>query len=220
MFKKLLVTLGPSSFSEEIIRQFEAFGIYVLRINLSHTPTELVESTIDKIQEWTDLSICLDSEGAQLRNQGMISESVNFTEGQNVEIHFEPVIGDSHNISFTPVNIARQFSIGDEIIVDFHNVCLRIIGIGSRSAKATVIRGGVVGSNKASDVDRDLEFNPISLKDKMAIEIGREKGIKHFALSFTNQRSDVETMRKLCGSEATIISKIESPAGVLKTSAR
>ena len=166
MPKKLLVTLGPSSLSEEIIRQIEEFGIYAFRINLSHTPIELVATTIDKIQERTNVPICLDSEGAQLRNQGMISESVNFTEGQNVEIHFEPVIGDSHNISFTPVNIARQFSIGDEITVDFHNVCLRIIGTGSRSAQATVIRGGVVGSNKASDVDRDLEFNPILPKTR------------------------------------------------------
>ena len=214
MSKKLLVTLGPSSLSEEIIRQIEEFGIYVFRINLSHTPIELVATTIDKIQEWTNVPICLDSEGAQLRNQNMVSESVNFTEGQNVEVHFESVIGNPHNISFTPANIARQFSIGDEITVDFHNVCLRIIEIGSRSATAIVVGSGVVGSNKASDVNRDILFDPLSPKDKTAIEIGREKGIKHFALSFTSQRADVEAMRKICGSEAIIISKIESPAGV------
>ena len=57
MPKKLLVTLGPSSLSEEIIRQIEEFGIYPFRINLSHTPFELVATTIDKIQEWTNVPI-------------------------------------------------------------------------------------------------------------------------------------------------------------------
>ena len=145
----------------------------------------------------------------------MVSESVNFTEGQNVEVHFESVIGNSYNISFAPANIARQFSIGDEITVDFHNVCLRIIEIGSRSATAIVVGCGVVGSNKASDVNRDILFDPLSPKDKTAVKIGREKGIKHFAVSFTNQRADVEETHKICPSEVIIISKIENPAGVV-----
>ena len=215
MSKKLLVTLGPSSMSKKIIRQLEEFGIYVFRINLSHTPLELVASTIDQVLEWTNVQICLDSEGAQLRNQKMVSESVNFTEGQTVEVHFDPVVGDSHNISFTPTNVARQFEIGDKITVDFHQVCLQIIGTNNRSATAIVVSSGIVGSNKASDINREILFDPLSPKDKVAIKIGRERGVKHFALSFTNQRSDVELMRKLCGPEATIISKIESPAGVL-----
>lgn len=214
MAKKILVTLGPSSLSKKVIRQLEEFGIYVFRINLSHTPIELVGSTIDQILKWTDVPICLDSEGAQLRNQKMASEKVKFTEGQRVKIHFDPIIGDSHNISFTPSNVARQFSIDDEVTVDFHQVCLRIIETNDLSATAVVVNGGNVGSNKASDVNRDMIFDPLSPKDKAAIEIGLEKGIKHFALSFTNRRADVELMRKLCGPDATIICKIESPAGI------
>ena len=142
MSKKILVTLGPASFSKEIIEQFEKFGIYVFRINLSHTPIELVASTIDQVQEWTDVPICLDSEGAQLRNQNMNNNSVRFTKGDRVRIHFEPVIGDSNNISFTPSNIARQLSVGDEINIDFDNVCLRVVDAKPRDTKALVIGGG------------------------------------------------------------------------------
>ena len=77
MSKKILVTLGPSSLSKKIIGQCERSGVHVFRVNLSHTPIELVASTIEKIQKWTDVPICLDSEGAQLRNQEMINEYSN-----------------------------------------------------------------------------------------------------------------------------------------------
>lgn len=99
---KILVTLGPSSMSDPIVRQCADQGVYVFRINLSHTPLEAVAPTIETIRRWTDVPICLDSEGAQLRNQNMISESVAFNEGDEVTIHLEPVIGDSQNISFAP----------------------------------------------------------------------------------------------------------------------
>ena len=214
MSKKILVTLGPSSMSKNVIRQFEKNDIYIFRINLSHTPIELVASTIDQIQQWTHVPICLDSEGAQLRNQRMVSEKTMFTKGQNVKIHYNPVLGDPHNISFSPALATKQFKIGDQISVDFNNVSLRVIDKDIDSYISVVESGGYVGSNKASDLSRDIEFQPISPKDKRAIEIGLDKGIKHFALSFTNQQSDVEKMRRVCGKGATIISKIESPSGV------
>ena len=51
---------------------------------------------------------------------------------------------------------------------------------------------------------------PVTNKDKKAIQIGLNAGIRHFALSFANRASDVALMRDLCGPESKIISKIES----------
>ena len=117
MSKKILVTLGPSSLNEDVVKQCATHGVYVFRINLSHTSIEDVAPTIDKIRSWTDIPICLDSEGAQLRNQKMVNEQVAFTDGGSVKIHFSPVVGDSNNVSFSPTGIARQFIVGDEINV-------------------------------------------------------------------------------------------------------
>lgn len=206
---KILVTLGPSSMSEPIVRQCADQGI-----NLSHTPLEAVAPTIETIRRWTDVPICLDSEGAQLRNQKMISESVVFGEGDEVTIHLDPVIGDARNISFAPLGIAGQFVVGDDISIDFDHVRLRITGQTDVGFTAIVTAGGAVGSNKAADVDRELNFDPLIDKDISAIAIGRELGIRHFALSFANRPEDVEMMRVHCGPDATIICKIESPMGL------
>jgi len=51
-------------------------------------------------------------------------------------------------------------------------------------------------------------------KDREAIAIGREMGVRHFALSFTSCAKDIEILRDLVGDDAVIISKIESRPGI------
>ena len=77
-----------------------------------------------------------------------------------------------------------------------------------------VRKGGSVGSNKACNVHRGIDLPAITVKDRKAIEIGREMGVEHFALSFANRPEDVQEMRELIGPAATLISKIESRSGI------
>lgn len=211
----ILVTLGPSSLKEDFVKLCCRENVSLLRINLSHTSLKDVEPTIKKIQQWTDVPICLDSEGAQIRNGKMQAGHVAFQKEDFVRIHFNGVIGDSNNISFTPAGIAEQFEEGDGITVDFNSTCLRVVEKFSEYCLAIVEQGGMVGSNKATDLDRKVSLEPITKKDKEAIKIGRKLGIKHFALSFANCREDVEHMRKLVGTDSCLISKIESADGIL-----
>ena len=126
MTQKILVTLGPASMSERIVKGCADEGVHLFRVNLSHTAIEDVAPTIEKIRGWTDVPISLDSEGAQLRNQTMAGGTVVFEEGDKVAIHFESVLGDARNISFTPVGMAQQFAVGDEISIDFDHARLRV----------------------------------------------------------------------------------------------
>ena len=91
MCKKILVTLGPSSLNERVVTECSNIGIYTFRINLSHTPQDQISETIEKIRMWTDVPICIDSEGAQMRNQTMSFESVNYKSGDEIRVHFNPV---------------------------------------------------------------------------------------------------------------------------------
>ncbi len=214
MADNILVTLGPSSLNEETVVSCAELGVYVFRINLSHTPIEKVEENIKLIQSWTDVPVCLDSEGAQLRNGSMINEQVEFNKGDEIRIEIEPIVGDSQKLSFNPISISKQFSVSDEIQVDFNHVRFQVVAKYDDHFNAVVMEGGSIGSNKAADVSRDLEFDPLTEKDRQAIEIGLQNGVKNFAMSFANRPEDVELMRELCGKDANIICKIESPSGV------
>ena len=77
-----------------------------------------------------------------------------------------------------------------------------------------VLNGGQVGRNKAVTVERNLVLPALTRKDIAAIKIGRSLGLSNFALSFANNSSDVKLFKELTGDHATIISKIESLAGL------
>jgi len=213
--KQILVTLGPASMNRDTIEKCEKESVNLFRINLSHTKLEDVEPTIKRIRDWTNIPICLDSEGAQIRNEKMKEERVFFEKGSLVKIHHKRVIGDSNNISFTPHNIAKQFIAEDRINVDFDSVRLKVIEIKEKYSLAIVEMEGFVGWNKAVDIGRGIKLDAITKKDKAAIEIGKRLGIKNFALSFAQSSNDVEQMRALVGKEATLICKIESISGVV-----
>ena len=123
---KVLATLGPSSMERTIVEKMSAESVHLFRINLSHTKLDDVASIIKNIQSWTDVPVCLDSEGAQMRNQDMVSETTYFEKDTKVKMHYQKVYGDSKNISFTPASVLPQLEVGDIINVDFNSVSLRV----------------------------------------------------------------------------------------------
>ena len=212
---ELLSTLGPSSLNEQTLKKLDLLGVSMFRINLSHTKLDDVRDIIEKIQSWTYVPVCLDSEGAQIRNQDMVSEFVNFQKDDIVKIHHDSVVGDSNNISFTPHNVSQQLKVGDEIRVDFNSVCFCVAEIQDNFVLAKVKRGGSVSSNKAADTNANIKLSAVTPKDEKAFEIGLSMGVENFSLSFTNSAEDVSQVRQIIGNKSNLISKIESIKGVL-----
>ena len=215
MDTKILVTLGPSSLNKKTVEEMSSKGVSLFRINLSHAKLDDLENLIKKVRSWTDTPICLDSEGAQVRNQDMVSEAVQYDQGSHVKIHHEKILGDSGNISFTPETVSIQLNVGDVINVDFNAVRLKVIQKEETHLLAVVENGGLVGSNKAADINRKINLDAITNKDKAAFKIGLDYGVSNFSLSFTNKLEDVEALRGIIGSKSNLISKIESIEGVL-----
>ena len=212
---KLLATIGPSSFDKDTICEMESNGVDLFKINLSHTKISDLEEIIESLHKWSSVPVCLDSEGAQVRNQYMINESVAFSIGDTVKIHAKEVKGDNKNISFVPQNVFKQLKVGDLIYVDFHSLTLEVIEKRDEYFLAEVTSSGVVGSNKAVNINRGIDLDPITKKDLEAFQIGKRLGVTNFALSFTNSADDVKLIREIIGMDANLISKIESIRGVL-----
>ena len=214
MKHKILVTIGPSSLNGEIIRQMNMESIYLYRINLSHTRLEDLQAVITEIQKHTNVPICIDSEGAQVRSGKINNGSSEFVKGATIKINYSEILGDNEKISFTPADVVPRLQVDDIINIDFDSVSLKVGEVNTNHVIAKVINGGFVGSNKAADVNRQLDLPAITIKDRKAIIIGKEMGIKHFALSFANRPENVDEMRSLVGPNAEIISKIESKSGL------
>lgn len=211
---KVICTVGPTSLKPRIIRQLEALGVSLFRINLSHTALEEIRPAIAFLKKFTTVPVCLDSEGAQIRTGTFAASPTNLKKGSLIQVHRHPVNGNAEKLNFTPSNTLELLQPGDLITIDFHAVIAEVIKIESDGAILRVHKGGRVGSNKACNVNHEIELPAITVKDRRAIEIGREMGVDHYALSFANKPEDVQEMRKLIGQGATLISKIESRSGI------
>ena len=93
MNKKILCTLGPSSFNEKTIFRLSKIGVYLFRINLSHTNVEDISPKINMIRQYSDTPICLDSEGAQIRTGTFKENTVEIESGSSVILTRENIEG-------------------------------------------------------------------------------------------------------------------------------
>lgn len=211
---ELLCTLGPASLNRQVINRLEQLGASLFRINLSHTPLDAVADTIDAIRSYTDVPICLDTEGAQIRTGTFADGAVDLHENAIIQCPAEQISGSADRFNLTPLDIIYKLTVGDFISIDFNSALAQVIEVNEGAAKLRILNGGKVGTNKAVTVQRDITMPPLSKKDQAAICIGREKGVRHFALSFANHGRDVNEIRQQTGDGAFIISKIESRSGL------
>ena len=78
--------MGPASRNERVISRLEDIGVSLFRINLSHTKVEDITRVIDEIRVHTNVPICLDTEGAQVRTGDLANGSVNVLENRTIKI--------------------------------------------------------------------------------------------------------------------------------------
>jgi len=211
---ELLCTLGPASMNERVIKRLTDLGVALFRINLSHTELADLPGAIELIQRYTKVPICLDTEGAQVRNGALTGGKVMLAEHSLIQARRLGRPGDAECFGFYPDFVVDLLEIGDFISIDFNAVLVQVIAKQDGLVTMRILNGGVMGQNKAVSVDRPLPLPALTEKDRGAIEIGRRLGITNYALSFANCGADVDLIRELCGGPVRIISKIECRNGL------
>ena len=213
--KKILCTLGPRSLNKKVIHRLEGLGVDIFRLNLSHTKIEDLEDNINLIRSLSNVPICLDTEGAQIRTGSFQEGEVFLENNKTVFISNKIIPGTRENFNLYPDNITDDILEGDLISIDFDSALMQIINKKNSQLEAKVINGGKIGSNKGVAVNRNIDLPFITQKDREAINIGKKLGINHFALSFAENGSNVNKFRQLIGNNSFLISKVESHEGLL-----
>lgn len=212
---QLLVTLGPNSMSESVLSRLADIGVSIFRINLSHTSIADLPGVIDHISSITSVPICLDTEGAQVRVGDLEREAVVLNENTTVFATRTKRKSDSGTLSFYPKFAVDLMDIGDLIGIEFGTAILQVIERNRDEVSFSVVKGGTIHKNKACTINPLKDLPALTDKDRHAITIGLDKGLRHFALSFAGSGADVDLMRNLCGNDSFIISKIESVNGLI-----
>ncbi len=212
---KVIVTLGPSTLSEDSLRKIKDKGVDFVRVNMSHSNLDYLNQAI-QLAKKVNIPFVIDTEGSQVRTGELSTNTIELEDNEEIKIHSTKITGDDKNINLTPLSIIGQLEVGDLIHVDFDTVILRISDTSTLSQgyiTTKAITGGVLGRNKAVIIDsvsnKKLSLPTLSEKDHQSIHIGLENGIGYIAASFMRSGSAVDEVRRVTQNTMKIISKIE-----------
>ena len=185
---KIFCTLGPSSINKKFLSYAEG-KVNLLRLNMSHLSLKKLEENIKYIRKYSNIPICIDTEGAQIRTKSPKKKYYRKNQIGYIE--------KNKNFHLYPNDVFEKLKTGDMLDIGFQNLLIKILKKDSK-IKFKVIKPGILEGNKGVHVkNRGVKLNSLTEKDLSAIKIAKKMNVKNFALSFTNSHYDVLNFEKL-----------------------
>lgn len=222
---KILATLGPASWSPEMIRKLVENGMDAVRLNCSHSSCEELKRYIQTVREIahemkTALPILLDLQGPKIRT-GLYQngeKSVHLKEGEEIQLVGGNEPGHATRISISPESLVAELEVQDLVKLKDGLIQLRVTRIDSSGVWANVVYGGdlperqgviVPGKGRSipSITDRDLQY----------IDLAAQMEADYIGLSFVRDAKDIRELKSILqGLQADIpvIAKIETQDAV------
>ncbi len=215
---KVIVSLGPSTRSEEIIIELAKLGVSGFRINFAHgEPKEwdFYVKAVRHAEEITGKPLALigDLRGSSIRI-GELDSEVRVSRGESVRFVLSSRGGGKDEVPLPNPKVFESVDVGDVIVMDDGKVRLRISEVGPDYIVATALTDAVIRSRKTLVVkDREFDLPVLTSKDIEDIKYACSRGFDYLGLSYVRTPEDVrllkDYMREL-GCNARVIAKIET----------
>jgi pyruvate kinase len=226
---KIVCTMGPACWYEEMLIKLMDQGMNVCRLNFSHATIEGATETVKLIRSITEkhrpdknIAILLDTKGPEIRT-GFFKEAgskIELKAGQDLKlVNDYEFKGDNTCIAISYSKLPTAVSPGQIILVADGGLSLRVKSCGEDHVITEVLNDFVMGEKKNANLPGVKVDLPV-LQDKDIKDItqfGVPMGIDFIAASFVQSRDDVKFIRKtlgLRGRSIKIISKIENQEGI------
>jgi pyruvate kinase len=221
---KIVCTLGPASSDETTIRRLIAAGMDVARMNFSHGShgdhADRVRTVRDAAQaEGRMVTILQDLQGPKIRVGEVRGGCVMLEEGDEVAVTTDSADeSTADRIVIDYDSLSRDARQGERILIDDGLLELEVTDTGDTELIATVVEGGPLRSRKGVNLpDIQTSTPPMTEKDLNDLEAGLALDVDVVALSFVQERSDVEALVHRidqAGKDTSVIAKIEKPQAV------
>ena len=220
---KVICSVGPACDSVEIMNEMVNRGMNCARINLSHATPESILKTIDVVREVRKLcdvpiAIMYDTKGPEFRTLEFKEGSVSLHEGDIIKLSKTCILGNEKEFGVNHSEAIDFINVGDKVLVDNALLELEVIDKKNNYVLLKALGEGKIQNHKTINVPGvDLKLDFISDVDKRDMTFAAEHACDYLALSFVNTPEDVLAARKIiedAGSDASIISKIESRMGI------
>lgn len=220
---KIICTIGPSSESEERLKELILAGMNVARFNFSHGTHEEQKVKYERLIKVRDelgmhVAALLDTKGPEIRLRDFEGGKVELVADQLFTLTTEEILGTNERASISYKNLKNDISVGTTILIDDGLIEMKVEKIKGEEIICRVINGGFVSNHKGVNVPGAILSMPyISDVDRADIEFGIDMGFDFLAASFARTKEDILEVRKILdakGSNMKIIAKIENMQGI------
>ena len=217
---KIVATLGPASAAPEMIERLFIAGVDVFRINLSHSTHDGAKALYNAVRACAarhrhPIGILADLQGPKFRIGNFDAGRVKLTAGSIFKFDRDETLGTGERVFLPHTQIFEAIKPGHTLVLDDGKLRMRVIETSPVQIHAEVTTGGLLASRKGISMpDTLLPISPLTEKDKADLVHALKLGVDWVALSFVQRAEDVHEVRKLIGSRAAIVSKIEKPSAV------
>lgn len=209
---KIMATIGPSSWDNDILGKMFENGMSIARINASFADFDELQRVSSQLRAISPrIPIVLDTQGNKIRVKNLSSpKEIKDT----ITISSEDTSEDIINVTYP--NLHQYVTVGSEIMLDDGNIRLKVSSITGTNIHCDVIQGGLLKQNKTVNIpNANLPFPILTEKDKADIQFALSNNFDFVCASFVRTADDVISIRKLLGNSSMgIISKIENREGV------
>jgi len=219
---KIVATLGPASYAPEMIERLFEAGVDVFRINMSHSPFDLVKKVHAAVRSTEakfgrPIGILCDLQGPKFRVGNVAGERVALSEGATFRFDTTETDGGPQRVFLPHPQIFEAVEPGHTLLLDDGKIRMTVVDKARSTIDAKVLVGGTLASRKGISLpDTVLPVGPLTDKDRKDLDFALRLGVDWVALSFVQRGEDVRLARELIGhnQSAALMSKIEKPAAI------
>jgi pyruvate kinase len=215
---KIICTIGPASESYQAIEKLARAGMDVARLNFSHGTYEEHAQRIAHVRRASEvigrpLGVLQDLPGPKIRTGRLKDEKVLLTEGAEITLTTESILGDEHRVSVSLDSLPRDVHPGDSIFVSDGTIRLEVQDTTDTEIRCVIAAGGVLTHMKGINVPGvALSTEAVTDKDLQHLGFGLEQGIDFVALSFITNAKDINRAKDFIrknGADVPVVAKIE-----------
>lgn len=207
---QVIVTLGPANESEAVLREIDALGPCLYRINGAHTPPEKLASVVMRVrQALPKARLMLDLPGNKVRTANL-KEPLRLKSGETVELSADEV---NYRGFF------KHLKVGDRVLANDSIYTLEVHHVQADKLTLLSHSDGDLGNNKGLHVQgihQDIPF--LFEKDLNLIRAGSDCDVDIFSLSFVRTAEDVReakaVLKQLGNTRGEIFAKVETLSAV------
>lgn len=210
---KIVCTIGPASWDDNIMKRMITAGMDVARINGAFADRNEMLKVEELVRKFSnDVGMMIDIKGPEVR-LNKFAENINLKTDMLIEI------GSSEEFPIYPANYPdtyQKMQVGQKILVGDGDVEMVVVELKEKSFMVKVNYGEVLKPGKALNFPNlRLNDNPLTERDLDLLAYAKERNWEFLSASFIRNKHDAEVIREhIKDSSIELIAKIEDAEGV------